>query len=273
MLLVAVATTCAFTACDNDDDNGKKYDPLAGSYVLTTVEKDNGGTEPNQQSLTITPTWSVDEKNLPNIDASVMMGYPAGSVLIPLDDLIDMMNPLLSRIVSGGLVRLDLNRDGTLGAQYHEFISQGDIAKDMMFPKFAEAVSTFPAEGDPLPADALQYYSKDGKLFFGVSKAFLNALDDSLCAMIDGMLTQNPTLPVVSTETLFALPLKYTLTGTTLKVYLDRATLAPIAALLPALLQLVGNVDLGGFDVEALVKGLIESTSELEIAIYLKPAL
>ena len=162
----------------------------------------------------------------------------------------------------------NLNQDGTLGATYHEFISQGNLGADFMAPKFAEAVSVFPGENDPLPADALQYYTKDHKIYFGVSKAFLNTIDESLCAMIDGMLAEDKTLPIVSTDKLFALPLRYTEADGVLKVYLDRATLVPFASLLP----LLGDLDLG-IDVGDIVTKLIANTSELEIAIYLKRTL
>lgn len=273
--LVLAAVVCVFPACNDDDDNNgdKRFSELQGSYELTTVEKDNGGGTINNLSLTITPTW-VDADKLPTVDISAIMGYSAGTMVVGLADMMNMMEPLLANIVMKGLVELDLNDDGTLGARYHEFQSQGSIAADFMAPKFAEAVSVFPGESDPLPADALQYYTKGGKIYFGVSKDFISGLDESLGSIIDEMLSEYKTLPVVSTDKLYALPLQYTNKDGVLKVYLDRATLAPFAPLIPVLLQLVGDgVDLGGIDINDIVTKLIASTSELEIAIYLKPTI
>ena len=267
MLLAVAVTAFTFTSCNDDNDGDKKFSELQGSYELATVDKDNGGSTVNKLSLTITPTW-VDAEKLPTVDISAMMGYPAGSMVIGLKDMTDMVEPLLANFVKKALVGLNLNQDGTLGATYHEFISQGNLGADFMAPKFAEAVSVFPGENDPLPADALQYYTKDHKIYFGVSKAFLNTIDESLCAMIDGMLAEDKTLPIVSTHKLFALPLRYTEADGVLKVYLDRATLVPFASLLP----LLGDLDLG-IDVGDIVTKLIANTSELEIAIYLKRTL
>lgn len=270
MLLAVALTACTFIACDdnNDDDNKPKPGPLAGSYELATVDKDNGGVTINKVSLTIIPTWTTDVDQLPTVDVSAIMGYPAGTVMVGLKDMVDMIEPLIANFVQKGLVELDLNKDGTLGARYHEFQSQGNIALDFMQPRFADAISTFPGENDPLPADALQYYTEGGKLYFAVSKAFLGTLDETIVGIIEVLLEESKTLPIVSTEKLFALPLQYTEENGILKVYLDRATLAPFAPLLGMLGSL--GLDLGGIDVEDIVTKLIGNTSQLEIAIYLK---
>lgn len=279
LLLTASLTAFTFAACSDDDGGTTNINELAGSYVLATVGKDNGGGTVNQQSLTIDPVWTVTDwsegnPNRPMFDASAMMGYPAGSVSMTMKDLIDMMNPLLSNFVKGALVSLDLKEDGSFSAEYHDFISQGSLAADFMEPEFATAVSKFPnGVNDVLPAGALSYFTDShAKLvYFAVSKAFIEGIDPSLIEMIDGMLAENKGLPIVSNAKVYALPLKYEITTEHVKIYLDRATLAPFAPLLPVLLGMAGDA-LGDLDVADLVKKLIDNTSSLEICLYLKQA-
>lgn len=279
LLLVASLAAVTFVSCSDDDGGSSDINELKGSYALTTVPKDNGAGAMNNLCLTIDPTWTVtdwSDKNSdrPMFDASPIMGYPAGSMVMTIKDLVVFVEPMLANFVKKALVSLDLKEDGSFSATYHDFISQGNMAQDFMQPQFATETSTFPnGVSDVLPADALSYFtdSRSKLVYFAVSKGFIRSMDETLIEMIDGMLAKNKNLPILSNEQVYALPLKYEITTEHVKVYLDRATLKPFAPLLPLLLGMAGgNEALGGLDVADLVDKLLDNTSALEICLYLK---
>lgn len=276
LLLTAALTAFTFAACDDGDGENTNINEMAGSYELTTVEKDNGAGTMNPQCLTIDPTYT--EEDITALNNNVKVSVPAmgalfGSDQVGLADLVGTLDTLLPLFVEGALVSLDLKEDGSFSAKYHNFVSSGDLLTDFISPNFDTAVSTFPGGTDDLiPADMLSYYTDaNAKLiYFCISKSSLDALDPSLTEMIDNMLDENPGLPIVSNQTVYALPLRYAITTDYVKVYLDRATLAPIAPLVPVLLA-VAEVDLSSFvDLEDLLDKLFDNTSALDICIYLK---
>lgn len=281
LVTAIIGSSLLAVSCDDGDGKGVKPAEVTGSYALSITEKDNGAGTVNELCLTITPVWTVDwsavdgyddvQKAPYMVDISPMMGYPAGSVRVSVKELVDMVEPMLSNFVKGALVGLDLLEDGSFGASFHEFLSSGHIAQDFMSPKFAAAVSKFPSNDDPLPGDLLSWFSdeKAKKIYLSVDKTALESVMEGLVETIDLLLNAYPNLPVASSPNTYALGLNYTLSGNVLKISLDRATIAPFVPVITMLLA-SQEVDLGGLDVEEMLTKLLATTSELEIALYLK---
>lgn len=241
---------------------------LIGTYEPTFVTKKNPSGEDQQYYLTFEATWT-DPDNIPTVD---LMGMP-----MPMNTILEMVEAMGSAIVKDGLVEVALKNDGTFGAKYKNLIIEGSdmssILGALLDPKFEETVNQFPAEGLPLPGDAVRYYTKEGKFYFTVSRAFLKQVGGSgmdIETVIDGLLAQYPNLGIVSRESHYAIPLKYTKKDGVVKLYVDRDMMVPFFDALSQLLGALGPDATGGVDVSKLLKDLKTNTTALELAFRLK---
>lgn len=284
MLLAICATAFAFTACndDNEGGGGKKFQSeLIGSYAPTFTTMTIPGVieEPADFYFVFLPTWS-DPKNIPAIDLSAAMGLDPGSFMMPMNTICGMLQSIVSQIVKGGLVTIDLTNKGAFGASYYDMIiDQNDIVTSIMQPTFGTELKSFPSAetGAILPEGALGYYTKDNRFYFTISKAFLKQTGEQmetpmdLMEIIDGLLAQYKGLNIVSTESHYAIPLKYTFSNGVVKLYVDRAMMLPYKPLLVDLLgSLVDPSTMMGLDPADIVTKLFDNTTELEIALVLK---
>lgn len=284
LLLAVCATAFSFTACndDNDGDGGGKFkSELTGSYVpaFTTMTIPGVVEEPSDFYFVFLPTWS-DPENIPAIDLSAAMELPAGTFMMPMNTICGMLQSIVSQIVKGGLVSIDLTNKGAFGASYYDMIiDENDILTSIMAPAFGTELKHFPSTetGAILPEGALGYYTQGGKFYFTVSKAFLKQTGEQmetpmdLIEIIDGMLEQYKGLNIVSTDDYYAVPLKYTKENGVVKLYVDRAMMLPYKPLLVDLLGSLADPDtMMGLDPADIVAKLFDNTSELEIALHLK---
>ena len=282
ILAAAFAALVSFASCDDGEDKGPKFkSELIGSYVPAYIEVPTAtGDDFNKMYFTLTPTWA-DPNNIPTVDGSFMLGLPAGSLPMGMNDVLPFVDGIASHFVKEGLVGIDLKNDGSFGAQYRTPIFSDNILGDLISSqgvKFDPAIHAFPGtETDEiLPAGALSYYTENGKLFFAVSRAFLKTAGadlgvGDLSVIVEELLAQYKGLNIVSTEEYYALPLKYTLENGVVKIYVDRAMIQPYKKLLTELLgAFLDPSTLGGIDVADMITKLIDGTSELEIAFRLK---
>lgn len=198
-----------------------------------------------------------------------------------------LVEMLLPNVVGGyytkGLVELDLQNDGRIGAQYHPVILADDMS-NIMAPDFGKEVLMFPdAETLPIvPVDAISYYTQDGKIYLAVDKQFISKVDPGtlgtpIAAMIDGMIAKYK-LGVVSNEEVFALPLKYKVEGDVSTLYVDREMILPFKGLLVDLIgQLVPDegVSMGEEmaitkeDILKFVSDIFDNSTKFELGIKL----
>ena len=81
---------------------------------------------------------------------------------------------------------------------------------------------------------------------------------------IDKMLGAYKGLSVVSTDSHYAIPFKYTFEGGVLRLYVDRAMMLPYVKLFK---DVLGGL---GLDPAVILDDLFNATTELQIAVYLK---
>lgn len=275
-VFVVCAALVAFTACNDDDGKVKKpqvSSELVGSYTPHYKEvPDEGGGEPSRLYLEVAAAWT-DPDNIPGIDLSASMDMPAGSFVMPFNTILDMVSVFGSRFVSSGLVQLDLHSDGLFAAKYHEVVVKEGA--DMIFsPTFAEAVSVFPSAETSavLPEGALSFYTESNLFFAAVSKDFIRAIEKQegmeILSEIDKMLGAYKGLSVVSTDSHYAIPFKYTFEGGVLRLYVDRAMMLPYVNVLGGLG--LDPSQMMGLDPAVILDDLFNATTELQIAVYLK---
>lgn len=276
LLLAAVATTAAFTACDDNEGEGKKpFDSdLIGSYQPAMQPEDEDGI---YGDIFITPTWK-DPENVPKVDLSAIFQQEVG-----IDMLLMLTSSMIPMMYAGGLDHFQFKDDGTFAFGYREL-------QDFANMKFSDAVSTFPsAQTEQLvPAGAITYYTRSGLLYFAVNKEFLTKigqekLDMNLPKVIDGMIASyHLENSVVSTGEHYAIPLKYSIDASgvvTIKV--DLPMMKPFLPLINTLLPLVpeeAQFDMMGMSgtiparkvLGQLVDGLLNQTTAFEIGIRLK---
>lgn len=279
MLLAAVAATGAFTSCDdNEGGDDKKFSELQGSYVPApvTLTIPDVVLEPTPFYFLMLPTWA-DPENIPEIDLSESMGMPAGSWLMPMNTICGVLQGTVSGIVQGGLVQIDLTDKGSFGAKYHGLIIGDDIVSSLMEPKFTPEVSTFPSPetAELLPDGALGYYTDKSHFYFTISKAFLKQTGEGaqlgdLTGIIEGLI-ETMKLDIVSTETYFGIPLKYSVQDGVTKLYVDRAMILPFRPLLDEVFKLLGDqAAFMGIQLSDIVNMTLDNTTEIEIALPLK---
>lgn len=271
----------AFVSC-SDNENGTPENPffseLIGSYVPTYVEMPTEGGSVNQFYLQVSPTWK-DPNNIPTVDMSFMMGFPPGSFMMPVSDALPFVEAIVSNFVKNGLVGLELKNDGTFGVQYRSVTFSDDILQDLLKgPKFSDEIFLFPSpETEQLiPTGALSYYTEKGQLYIALSKTFLNSVggDLQLTQIIDDLVKQYK-LNIVSTEEIYAIPLKYSVKESVVTIYVDREMMLPFVPLIKELAPMLpgpdqtGGIDLVTFIPDVLDK-LFDNTSSLEIKIFIK---
>lgn len=227
----------------------------AGDFFL-----DIAWTESDPELLPKVPLWENDD--------------PVTVAAIP-----ELVNMMLPSMYSSGLAYFDFLDGGLFGAGYH--------AMSGML-QFDEAVSVFPDEASlaVLPADALTFFTENGKLYLAVDKAFLarigrEKLNMDLCQLVDGFIALHPDLKIHSDEEVYALPLKYVIEGDKLTVMVDKEMMLPYLSLLSAVSELllpeVIRIPLGesalGICVRPLLTGLLraldEHTTSIELGIRL----
>lgn len=279
-LLGLALATLLTVGCDDNNKGvpGKKFtSELIGNYTPTFVEVPTEGGALNKMYFQIPTTWN-DPENIPTVDMSFMLGFPAGSFLMPVNEALPFVEAIVSNFVQNGLVGLELKNDGTFGAQYRTPIFTDDILQDLVKgPKFSEEIFTFPnAETEELiPAGALTYYTEDGMLFLSLSKTFLASIDPdtNIAEMLEALITEYA-LPIVTTEEAYALPLKYTIKDSVVTVYVDKEMMAPFVPLIKELVMLLPDADqTGGIDLKTFVPDLLDklfnNTKTVDIKIYL----
>lgn len=267
-LLLAAALPIIGTSCDDGND-APKISELAGNYVPTSFELSNGsefGTT-NKVYFAIIPTYTVEKEKLPEVELG---GF--GSTRV--DGMVDLFSPILSEIIRNAWVGLELHADGTLSASYHETTSSGDIMADMMGGlQYSKTVSYFPGEGTGalLPQDALLYSTDERarKITLSIGKVALEGVMDGICETIDALLANYP-LPIVASKNAYSLSLPYAIDSEgVVKIYLDRDLIKPFVPVIGMLLA-SQEAGLGGIDVADMFTKLIDYTSALEIAVFLK---
>lgn len=274
-VFVVCAALAAFTACNDDDGKVKKpqvSSELVGSYTPHYKEvPDEGGGEPSRLYLEVAAAWT-DPDNIPGIDLSESLEMPAGSFVMPFNTILDLVSAIGSQFVSSGLVQLDLHSDGLFAAKYH------DVVVEEGAPTFAEAVSVFPSAETAavLPEGALSFYTESNLFFAAVSKDFIRAIEKQegmeILSEIDKMLGAYKGLSVVSTDSHYAIPFKYTFEGGVFRLYVDRAMMLPYVKLLKDVLGGLGldPSQMMGLDPAVILDDLFNATTELQIAVYLK---
>lgn len=279
MLLAVAATAFTFTACNDDEGDGKKpfESELIGSYKPTPINMTIPDVveDPTDFYFLLLPTWA-DPENIPGIDLSESMGMPAGSWVMPMNTICGMIQAIASNIVKGGLVRLDLKNDGSFGAQYHGLIIGDDIVSSLMEPKFVEEISSFPSAEttELLPEGALGYYTKNSHFYFTISKDFLKGVGTSagldVLSVIDEMI-KTYKLDIVSTDAYYGIPLKYTVKDGVTKLYVDRAMILSFREVLDMVFSLLGDdAAFMGIKLGDIVNMVLDNTTELEIALPLE---
>lgn len=283
-VFVVCAALVAFTACNDDDGKVKKpqvSSELVGDYMPHYFKEvpDEWGGEPSRFYLEVAAAWT-DPDNIPGIDLSASMDMPAGSFIMPFNTILDLVSAIGSQFVSSGLVQLDLHSDGLFAAKYHEVVVEegADIMTTIFSPTFAEAVSVFPSAETSavLPEGALSFYTESNLFFAAVSKDFIRAIEKQegmeILSEIDKMLGAYKGLSVVSTDSHYAIPFKYTFEGGVLRLYVDRAMMLPYVKLLKDVLGGLGldPSQMMGLDPAVILDDLFNATTELQIAVYLK---
>lgn len=277
-VFVVCAALVAFTACNDDDGKVKKpqvSSELVGSYTPHYFFKEVPDGEPSRLYLEVAAAWT-DPDNIPGIDLSASMDMPAGSFVMPFNTILDMVSVFGSRFVSSGLVQLDLHSDGLFAAKYHEVVVEegANIMTTIVSPTFAEAVSVFPSAETSavLPEGALSFYTESNLFFAAVSKDFIRAIEKQegmeILSEIDKMLGAYKGLSVVSTDSHYAIPFKYTFEGGVLRLYVDRAMMLPYVNVLGGLG--LDPSQMMGLDPAVILDDLFNATTELQIAVYLK---
>lgn len=279
MLLAAVAATGAFTSCDDNEGGGdKKFSELQGSYAPApvTLTIPDVVLEPTPFYFLMLPTWA-DPNNIPAIDLSASMGMEPGSWMMPMNTICGVLQGTVSGIVEGGLVQIDLTDKGSFGAKYHGLIIGDDIVSSLMAPEFTPEVSTFPSPetAELLPEGALGYYTDKSHFYFTISKAFLKQTGEGaqlgdLTSIIEGLI-ESLKLNIVSTETYFGIPLKYSVQDGVTKLYVDRAMILPFRPLLNEVFKLLGDqAAFMGIKLSDIVNMTLDNTTDIEIALPLK---
>ncbi len=286
MLLAVAATAFTFTACNDDDNDGPKpfESELIGSYKSAPVTMTIPGVieEPADFNFILLPTWS-DPENIPGIDLSASMELPAGTFVMPMNTICGLLQAMVSNIVKGGLVQIDLKNDGSFGAQYYDLIiktdgetGEPDIISSLMAPTFGTVVKTFPNAdtAELLPEGALGYYTKDSRFYFTLSKDFLKGVGTSagldVLSVIDEMI-KTYKLDIVSTDAYYGVPLKYSVKDGVTKLYVDRGMILSFRGVLEMVFSLLGDdAAFMGIKLEDIVNKVLDNTTELEIALPLK---
>ena len=278
MLLAVAATAFVFTACNDDDGDGKKpfESDLIGKYAPAMQPEDTQGI---YGDIFITPTWK-DPENVPTVDLSAILQQPVG-----IDVLLMLTSSIIPMMYAGGLDHFDFNNDGTFAFGYREL---EDFTN--MEIKFSEKVYTFPGSEtqELIPAGAITYYTRNGLLYFAVSKQLLTKigqekLNMDLTEIVGEMIsTYHLESSIVSTNDLFAIPLKYSIgEAGVVTIKVDLAMMKPFLPLLTELLPLLPEeveVNMMGMSgkiparkvVGELLDGLLNQTTALEIGIRLK---
>ncbi|WP_288170700.1 hypothetical protein [uncultured Alistipes sp.] len=291
--LIAALCAIAVSSVSCDDDNKKNTPPpfsseLIGSYKPASVSRPTAADPEEMQEyyLTFDVTWT-DPDNIPGIDLNYtsignqlngteIFGFP---YQMPMNTVLSMVEAIGSGIVKGGLIGVELKNDGSFGAQYKDLIVEGTdvsaILGALLNPKFGEEVKSFPnAEtSEILPEGAIGYYTKDSKLYFKIGRDFLKAAggaDLDVPALIDGLLTQYPSLGIVSADDYYAIPLKYVQENGVVKVYVDRAMMVPFLDVFSSLLGSLDSSVTMGIDAGKIIKDLKDNTTEMEIALRLQ---
>lgn len=144
-----------------------------------------------------------------------------------------------------------------------------------MDPTFGTELKTFPgaATAELLPEGALGYYTKNSRFYFTISKDFLKGVSAELdvLSIVDEMI-KTYKLDIVSTDAYYGIPLKYSVKDGVTKLYVDRAMILSFRGVLDMVFSLLGDdAAFMGVKLGDIVNKVLDNTTELEIALPLKP--
>ncbi len=249
-----------------------KYRPVTRNMQLP------GATSPMDYSFVLDCTWN-DLENAPTVDAGGIMGMPPGVFMLPVPSVLGMAMGFATPIVQGTLVELELTDKGRIAAKAHELVIQKkedgsfDLAT-IMNPQFKPEISEYPSEARPdLPADAFGYYTEKGQLFFTISKKFITAAGQTLeqpmdlVPVLENLITEMG-LNIVSTNDYFAVPLKYTLSGKDLEIFVTRDMIAPFVELLRPMQGTIPSF--AGINIVELITLTYDNTSDMNVRFFLE---
>lgn len=186
----------------------------------------------------ITPTYPQGAE-IPKVDISFLFG-PGAEWEVPI--VTDLANQIVGMLYGGGLEHFEFRDDGTISAGYRTLLGFDMSAG----PTYSTEVYTYPNEEtmELVPSDAITYYTENGMVYFCIDKAYLSAignseLDTDLTEMIEGLRQQYPEIGrvIVSNDEFFGLPLKYSVEGTKVKLWVDREMMMPFIPLLSELAE------------------------------------
>lgn len=201
------------------------------------LDEENSTDEFPYGDLFINYEWT-DPANSPTLDLSFMDPTATEPIALPLDFIIPIAQQMVQQLYYRGLTFFEFKDDGTIGAGYCEMIDflNLEFSEEKLFPN--------PETLAVLPADAITYFTQEGKVYFAIDKKFLSAvgtaeLEMDLLPIIDEILAQYPDLGIISNDEVYALPLKYTLEGDVLTILVDKEMMMPYKELITGLAGMI----------------------------------
>ncbi|WP_290540390.1 hypothetical protein [Alistipes sp.] len=278
LFLTMPLMAASFVSCDDDDTPPPApqfKSELIGTYTPTFINYQLPMAESAQDYyFIIEPTWKEGVK-----PETLMVGG-----FLPMPQVLGIMQGLVSNIIMGGFVELDLKNNGSFSAKYKSLIlpenaDMSAIMGALLEPKFEETVKVFPSlETEAvIPAAALGYYTDDNadKFYFTISKDFLKMVGEkmeqptNLVELIEGVIASS-SLDIQSTEKYFAIPLKYTVESKgALTLYIDLGMIKPY---LPLIKAAVANVPpiMNMINLKDTIDLIFNNVSELKMKLLLQ---
>ncbi len=279
LFLVMPLMAASFVSCSDDDDNVAPQpqfkSELIGTYNPTFINYQLPMAEAAMDYYFIVePTWKE------GVDPATLM---VGGFL-PMPQVLGIMQGVVSNLIKGGFVELDLKDNGSFSAKYKDLVlpenaDMSAIMGALLEPQFGDVVKEFPSTETEavLPATALGYYTEDNadKFFFTISKDFLKMVGEKmeqptdLVAMIETAISSFK-LDIQSTEKYFAIPMKYTFEANgLLTLYVDLEMMKPY---LPLIKTAVANVPpvMGMINLSETMDLIFNNVSEFKLKLLLQ---
>ena len=273
LFLVMPLMAASFVSCDDDDDAPAApafQSELIGNYTPRFINYQlPGAIEAKDYYFIIDTDWNE------GVDPNTLM---VGGFM-PMPSVIGIMQGVISGLVQGGLVEMELTNEGKIAAKAHELDVPADadmsvIIGMLLQPAWKSETVVFPSEETQPIYNALGYYTENGKLFLTVSKAFLKAMGETMEQPMDivGLLesvNSQFNLGFASTATYFGIPLKYTLEGNELTIMVDKSMMKPIMPLLQPIFAQIPPI-MGMINVGDMVNMLFDNTSDIRLKLLLE---
>ncbi len=267
------AMATAFVACSDDNDGVGSGYPIAGTYVTSTREVSNpdiNGGEVQNMNFVMDFKWK-EGVNMPTVGG-----------FMPASSVISLMNAMVSQLVAGGLQEFTLAPNGAIKAKYKDIkmkgTDTGSILGSLMQPEFLPEVKDFPsAETDAvIPANAVAYEANASMMYFRLSKKFIDEkaaadMGPNFSKQLAKMIADNK-LPIKTTGDYFGIPLKYTVNGNQLDIYIDRDMALPYLPILQVLKGVVPPVSAMGMQINVpeLIESVINASESFKITFPLE---